>query len=65
MLMVVRPRRPVLLPLRGRAREEEGAIGEWIAWLPPLSLVLLGPPCVFLLPRALWVWVWVVWEGSR
>jgi hypothetical protein len=59
MLMVVKPRMPVtteLLP-RGRERkedEEEGAIDG--GGLPAASLSW-RPPCVFLLPRALWVGV--------
>lgn len=57
MLMVVaKPRKPVLL--RGRAcKEEEGvmAIGA-VGCLPPLSW---GPPCAFLLPCALWVCGWL------
>lgn len=65
-LMVARPRRPVteqgralLLPLRGRARKEEGAIWR-VECLPPLSP--RGRPVPFCC-HVLCGWVGVVGEG--
>lgn len=57
LIMVVSPRSPVLLPLKGRARKEEGAIGG-VGGLPACRLSLSwGLPCAFSLPCALWMGV--------